>query len=459
MVAAFERLVRHALYALRDRFLVRPLVIALGLGALGILLPLVEERFPSVDAWAEGLPVLAPRDPTAASGLLASIISAMMTVVSIVLSVLLVALTFASVQFSPRVLTGFVEDRVTQRTIGVFLGAFLFCLFAYPMARAEPPTTPAAAALVAMVIALMCILSLLTFVHHIARSINVNNVTERVALDTERVIDEVARPPEETQAHEVPPLPCFDDGAVIRAARSGYIRFIDRKRLRALAKSADMAISVERRVGDFIPQGVPLVRLSRAEPPTSVELQTILAAVDLGSLRTMEQDIEFGLLQLVDIALKAVSPAVNDPSTAINCVDQLSRLLIRFVAHNRATGVVCDPPGVVRVVFPVSGFDRMLDIAFDQIIHYGKSDAAVSLRVQHALADVAAAIDDPAARALVLALARRAAAAATGSLPGDEADLVTVRFGAVERIASPSNGSPIVAPQDGAAYGSSARAH
>jgi uncharacterized membrane protein len=435
MLAALERLVRHAVYALRDRFLVRPLVIALALGGLGILLPFAEERFPALDAWIERLPVLAPRDPVAAAGVLASIIGAMMTVVSIVLSVLLVALTLASMQFSPRILAAFVEDRVSQRTIGIFLGAFLFCLFAYPTARTTPPTTPAAATLGAMLLAIACIVSLVAFVHHIARSINVNFITDRIAQETEGVIDSVMPGPRGAHVGGTQAPPSFDGGSLLRATRSGYIRFVDAARLRSLAKSTGVALRVERRVGDFVAEGVPLVRLSRVRELAVAERDAILAAVDLGPMRTMEQDIEFGLLQLVDIALKAISPAVNDPSTAINCIDQLTRLLVRVASREPACTMHFDPPGVPRVVLPPASFARLLDVAFDQIVHYGKSDAAVSLRVQRALADIAAATSDPEVHALVLGQAKRAATAAAETLPPEEAVLVKERLATVERAA------------------------
>ena len=109
----------------------------------------------------------------------------------------------------------------------------------------------------------------------------------------------------------------------------------------------------------------------------------------------MQQDVEFGVLQIVDIALKAISPAVNDPSTAINCVDQLSSIMIRFASREPPEAVLYDPPGTVRVIIPWIGFDRLLEAAFEQIRLYSKSDVAVSLRLLRALGDIAATTPDP----------------------------------------------------------------
>ena len=246
MFARLERELRHFIYTLRGGFLVRPLVIAAAIGLCGIVFPLIEEGFPGIDAWLAQLPVIAPHDPGAAAGIFASVIGAMMTVVSIVLSVLLVAITFASIQFSPRILSAFVEDRPNQRTIGIFLGTFVYCLFVYSSARATPPTTPALAVLGAMVLALACIAALVGFVSHIARSINVNFITDRIATATERVVDEMM-PALRAELGTDPghPLPDFD-GPLIRASRSGYIRYVDVQRLLGVAKDARLAVSLER---------------------------------------------------------------------------------------------------------------------------------------------------------------------------------------------------------------------
>ena len=436
MFAVVERQFRHAVYELRGGFLVRPLVIAAVIGSFGIALPLVHDYFPAADGWVQHLPVLAPHDPGAAAGVFASVIGAMMTVVSIVLSVLLVAITLASMQFSPRILTAFGEDRSNQRTIGIFLGTFAYCLFAYPTARSVPPTTPAIAVLGAMVLALACTVALVAFIHHIARSINVNFITERIARETEFVIDQVTPEPRSGPAVGGGyPTPRFD-GPMIRAPRSGYIRYVDAERLRSIAKGAGLAISLERRVGHFVAEGVPLLRLSKAKRLRGGDEAAILETVDLGPMRTMEQDVEFGLLQLVDIALKAISPAVNDPSTAINCIDQLSRLLVRVASRAPARAMFFDPPGIVRVVLPDLPFSRLLEIAFEQIIHYGKGDVAVSIRVQRAFADIASSTTDAGVLATVRESAERAAAECIAALPEAGGRAIAARLEAV-RAAAP----------------------
>jgi len=438
MFAVVERIIRHVVYELRGGFLVRPLVIAAAIGAFGIGLPLLDEDVPLVDVWAERLPVLVPRDPAAAAGVLSSVLGVMATVISIVLSVLLVAITFASIQFSPRILTAFVEDRASQRIVGIFLGTFIYCLVVYPSARSTPPTTPAIAVLGAMVLALACLVALVAFVHHIARSINVNFITDRIARETERVID--AMMPEPRAPHPVgsQTRPSID-GPRVRATRSGYIRYVDVARLRALARNAGVTVAMERRVGHFVAEGVPVARLSR--PGRFEGLQpAILATIDLGPARTMEQDVEFGILQLVDIALKAISPAVNDPSTAINCIDQLTRILVRLAAREPARATFFDPPGVARLVLQELPFSRLVDVAFEQIVHYGKGDLAVSIRVMRAFADIASSTTDEETLASILSGAERAAGQCIASLPEADGKVIAERLAAVHRSAAASRG-------------------
>jgi uncharacterized membrane protein len=147
----------------------------------------------------------------------------------------------------------------------------------------------------------------------------------------------------------------------------------------------------------------------------------------------MEQDVEFGTLQLVDIALKAISPAVNDPSTAINCVDQLSRLLVRIVSREPLPPVLYDPPGTPRVVLSPLPFEHLLEVAFAQIVHYGKTDLVVSLRVLRALGDIAMVTRDPRTLDIVRARTEAMALEMLAHLPSAAHDAVRGRLGAVVR--------------------------
>ncbi|MGO8788914.1 MAG: DUF2254 domain-containing protein, partial [Terriglobia bacterium] len=363
----FRLLFRHLTYNLRGGFLIRPLAIALILGCTGALLSSLEEAVPAVSGWVPKALFPSHADPQMAQVILGGIATSIMTVVSIVFAILLMTLTLASMQFSPRIIVSFTRDRVTQWTLGIFLGTFSYCMAALPAARSSPaPFAPVATVLGAMVLAGTSVAWLLFFIHHISRAISVNHIVDRIASETEVMIDEIMPRPRRlgTLAAPDPTQATIWETSVLSDA-SGYIRFIDTTRLVVLAKSYRVKLRVLRRVGQFVPAGIPLLMVSKADRLSPQGCAEIREAFDFGPSRTLQQDVEFGVLQIVDIALKAISPAVNDPTTAISCVDQLSRILIRFVSREVPNSILYDPPGVFRVSIPWIGFEHMLDSAFE----------------------------------------------------------------------------------------------
>jgi uncharacterized membrane protein len=202
--------------------------------------------------------------------------------------------------------------------------------------------------------------------------------------------------------------------------RSGYIRFIDTRGLVAVAKHYHVSIRVLRRVGHFVPAGIPLTMVSKGNRLPPEGTAEMLAAFDFGPTRTLQQDVEFGVLQIVDIALKAISPAVNDPSTAITCVDQLSRILIRFASREPPEELLYDPPGIARASIGWIHFERLLDAAFEQIRMYAKTDVAVSLRLLRALGDIAASTPDAEFRRILVERGMRIVAGCAEQLGEEE---------------------------------------
>jgi uncharacterized membrane protein len=285
-----------------------------------------------------------------------------------------------------------------------------------------------------MVLAPVCVGWLIYFIHHISNAISVNHIVDRIRRETELVID--ALMPEPRRAAELaepagaadPPLPY-----AIANRQSGYIRYVDIARLRSLAHACKIRLRLERRVGHFVPEGVPLLRASHADRIDEERTRELLAAVDIGPTRTMQQDVEFGIVQIVDIALRALSPAVNDPSTAISCVDQLSCILIRWAGRAPPPGRYYEPRNVLRLTVPWIGFDGLLDLAFEQIRHYAAADAAVSLRLMRALGDVASTIADLDLRHRLVERGRHVVAGCTGRLQEGDFRRLQGRFALLER--------------------------
>ena len=420
-------LLRSTLYALRGGFLIRPLVIALSLGAAGAILSFAEEYVPDLDAWIPAVLFPPHQDPQVAQTILAVIASSIMTVVSIVFAILLMTLTLASTQFSPRILVSFVRDRTTQWTLGIFLGTFSYCMAALPAVRSTPrPFVPVATVLTAMLLALLCVGWLIFFINHISRSISVNHIVDRIAGETERVIDELMPYPRghyEPPEHAAPFLKARE--RLLVSAKSGYIRFVDVPYLVECAKSYGVQIVLQRRVGQFVPAGVPVMQVFEAGRVTPEREARLLSAFDIGAARTMQQDVEFGVIQIVDIALRAISPAVNDPTTAINCIDQLSRMLIYWTSRAPPQAYLHGPPHVLRVAVPWIGFDGLLDTAFEQIRHYSQSDVAVSMRLIRAFDDMVVAGSPPREQQSLIRRARRVVEGCEAHLP--DGDLTNLR--------------------------------
>lgn len=428
--------VRHVLYNMRGGFLLRPLIIAIVLGLFGATLSHLELMFPRISDWVPLGVIPSRMDPQGAQVILGTIAGSVMTVVSIVFAILLMTLTLTSMQFSPRILVTFAKDHATQWTLGIFLGTFSFCIAVLPAAHNKPtPSEPVLSVLFAMILALACVAWLLFFIHHISQAISVNNLIDRIAGDTEKAIDEIMpnhwrhRPPPEPL-----PIGVLEGERPQYSDRSGYVRYIDTSLLRNIAIASRMQIRVLRRAGHFVPEGGVL--LGTTKPVEDEARGRLLSAFDVGPTRTLQQDVEFGVLQIVDIALRAISPAVNDPSTAIGCLDHLSRILIRFASRELPESVLYDLAGRERVFIPWLGFERMVESAFEQIRHYSCSDRAVSLRLLRALGDIAETFPDEVGRQPLVDMARRTVECCERKLEEAELQKLRVRLKAIEEDGS-----------------------
>lgn len=367
---------------LRSGLLFRPLVLTGALALLALLLVELERRG-ALARWRGGGWFFG-NDPGAAQAVLAAIAGSMMSVVSIVYSVLVVALSLASVQFSPRILGNFIRDRASQHTLGVLIGTFAYCLLVMRSMSSIEPWVPTWATATGLALGVVCIGFLIYFLHHIATNIQVANIIQRISDETEHVIAEVY--PDQPRAAVAEPL--GDVAYPILAHRSGYLQLVDYEGLAELARAHHLTLVLRVEPGDYVARGDELARVlrRRGEPPP--ELATRGAgAFDLGPTRTMQQDVGFGLRQLVDIALKAISPAVNDPSTATLCIDRLGSLLSELAPRRPGARALLEGQEVL-VWVPQPSFADLADLAFNQLRQYGKADLAVSIRIAHALARI-----------------------------------------------------------------------
>jgi uncharacterized membrane protein len=285
-----------------------------------------------------------------------------------------------------------------------------------------------------MLLALVCVGWLLFFIHHISQSISVNHIVDRIARDTEQVIDQLMPHPRGAnfRPSPVPFVPDEPEFPILNEV-SGYIRFIDTNRLVQFARMHHLRVRVTRAVGHFIPEGVPLLMVSRRSRLDRDRAVELTGAFDIGPMRTLQQDVEFGVIQIVDIALRAISPAVNDPSTAISCIDQLTRVLIRWVSRVPPESRLFNPPHVLRVVLPWIDLEGLLNTTIEQIRAYATTDAAVSLRLLRLLHDVAVTATDP-IRVTLIERGERVVEGCRGQLPPDDVARLEQRLADLTRL-------------------------
>jgi uncharacterized membrane protein len=426
--------IRHMLYEQKGGYLLVPTLIVIALGILALELPAIESSTPAIAEWTSGKAFLAPSDAGMAQLLLGAIAGSCVTVVSVIYSVLLIALTFASIQFSPRILTIFLKDRVSQLTLGVYIGTFAYCLIVLPHVQSgTTPIVPKLAVTLALILAIICVLYLILFIHHIALAIQANYIVDRIARETESVLKDQFGPPLKGFPREEETIAEPTGGTIVNSNKTGYIQYIDENKLLKLAIEHDVSIFIQRGIGQFLPRGIQYLSISPANRTTPKLAEDCLACVHTGPLRSMEDDVQFGMLQMVDIALKAISPAVNDPSTAISCVDHLTSILIVAATHEPPRSCVYDNAGALRLVRRQPTFERLLEIAFNQIMPYGKGDMAVSLRLMRALQDIAGVTNYPPYLEAIRAQAKRQVKACAACFPEEDCKELFARMEQIEK--------------------------
>ncbi len=394
-----------------------------------------------------------------ARGVLGTIAGSMITVTGTVFSITIVALQLASGQFTPRVLRTFTGDRGVQVVLGVFLATFTYALLVLRTVRAEEDArtgaeafVPAVSVTVAVAFALLSIGSLIYFIHRIARAIQAATVVDHVVADTGAALDR-RLPPQTADAPTTPGGVAVPDEppATVRAETSGYLQAVGEGALLDLGTDAPrdagtgpprdpravapLTLRIASTVGEFVLEGAPLAEVWPAAACTDRLAGAVRGACTLGRERTHEQDVELGFRQLADIATKALSPGVNDPTTATICVDRLGQLLVRAARDPDGPVVRDDDAGRVRVLLPTPPFGRLVDTAFAQIRHFGAGDAVVMAHLVGVLGRVAELVPPerraPLAREATLALADARGQLAPHDLPRVDAAAAWLTAGGI----------------------------
>jgi uncharacterized membrane protein len=324
---------------------------------------------------------------------LIAIAAAVITVVGVVFSIVIVALTLASQQFGPRMLRNFIRDRGTQYTLGIFVATFVYSVLALASISSDGGRdfVPHISISVSLALMLADLGVLIYFIHHVAVSIQLNEVIARIGGDLVRAIDlEAERERSAALSDELLEQgqnTGLLDGAEVAATRSGYLGAVSREDLVRLAIRSDAVILLLHRPGHFVVAGRPLARVT---PPHAAA--TVARALDgahiTGRHRTLTQDMVFAVDQLVEIAIRALSPAVNDTFTALACIDWLTAGLCRLSSHTFPERVFRDAAGQVRLVEPGLSYRRVIDGAFDKIRQAGRGMPAIAIGLLDSLSRI-----------------------------------------------------------------------
>ena len=319
--------------------------------------------------------------PQEARGLLSTIAGSMITVAGVVFSVTIVALSLASQQFGPRLLRNFMQDRGNQLVLGTFTSLFIYCMLVLRTVRSDElaPFVPHLSLSVAILLSIVAIGVLIYFIHHVSWSIQVDNVIGKLARDLEHRIDESFDDFDENAT----PMPTGGEPASVRSLSDGYVQFYASEELVRGAAKRGARVRLLRGPGDFAFRDRVLAEVW---PPEAVAegADWIHGAVTIGSDRTELQDVEFDMARLVEIALRALSPSLNDPFTAISCINRLGAALARICLLD-ARWQFRDDQGEIRLEAPRIDFGMMANLAFDPISRASRSLPSVQFHLLEVL--------------------------------------------------------------------------
>ena len=334
-------------------------------------------------------PRLFATEAEGARSMLSAIAGSMATIAGVAFSITMVALALASNQYTSRVLRNFMRDRANQVVLGIFIGVHLYCLFVLrAMGEREGALVPACAVLGALVLAVLASGAFIYFVHHISSTIQAEDMAEAITRETLQVIDDMF--PDEARHDGAAATCAVPDTATwqqVPAQRFGYIQTVDETRLVAFAREHDVVVRMACKPGDFVGIGEPIVSLATERAPSDSMVSALNGAYGIGVFRTIDQDPAFGIRQLVDISLKALSPAINDTTTAVTCLQHIGVILERCVSRHMAARHHYDG-AALRVLSASPDAAELVALAFRQITENAEGNTEVLLRIAGALRKV-----------------------------------------------------------------------
>ncbi len=363
-----------------------PMLYVAGAVLCGLALPRIEQAYFSNFTFELSV--------SSAQALLSAAASGMMALTGIVFAMAFVMVQFSAIAYSPRLVLWFTRDRMLFHALGAFTATFVYALFT--LAWVDRGGSARVPLFSMLLVGIMIIVSMLLFARLMQRlgDLQIGNVLHLVGDQGRAVIGQIFRRMDDKSAASRAPEATADRSRLGRATQT--VRYFGKPRtiaaldvgsLVALARQAGGTIVMAGAVGDTLVEGAVLLRVHGAGTP--LPEGALLSAVRLGRERTFEQDPKYPIRLLVDIAIKALSPAINDPTTAVQTIDQLEDLLRRLGAAELDAGYVSDATGTLRLVFPTPTWEDYLTLAFDEIRQFGLNSVQVLRRMRSALVGLA----------------------------------------------------------------------
>ncbi|MCM3569725.1 DUF2254 domain-containing protein [Neobacillus mesonae] len=317
-------------------------------------------------------------DESLSQTLLSSISTALLTMTTITFSSILVVLTTFLSNFSPRTLQNFITDHSTQRVLGIFVGGFVYTVILLLLLRETDTKSLFLAPSFAIFVTFICLTVFIFFVHHTSKWIQVGVLISTISTGTKKIIEEKLKNKEiEQSGLEETNLVSIEDQEPLKlsAQLPGYINSIDKDTIKEIAERYDGVVRIEKNHGDFVNSDSLLFSVWNAN--SNEIIHELYNCISIEPNRAPYQNIEFGLTKLVEIALRAISPAVNDPNTAVNCIEQIGSLLSELGKKQLPKPMEFDKCGNLRLISEQWIFSDYLYFCFYQIRHYGNEDISI----------------------------------------------------------------------------------
>jgi uncharacterized membrane protein len=370
--------VRSSLWAL-------PLAMAMGAGLLAYAALSAKLELGNNPAWYfySGNAQEAPQ-------FLSNLVTAMITMATLAISITMVVLALAAQQLGPRLIRSFMSDRRTQAALGLFISTVVYLMLV--LRSTQGNSVPNLAVTVGTALVFLSVGTLLFFVHHLARSIIADSVITRVGAQLDANIERLL-PKDRSKRSDSAPGP-KKGGAPIPLTVGGYVQGIDFGAVVKAAAKAEAVVTLDIRAGQHAVPGHVFAYVTPKKAAGDDLRCAVQGAMIVGSERTAVQDLEYSIHQLVEVALRALSPGINDPYTAIAAVDRLTLSMRKMMEHALAQQAWYDKDDKLRLVVPVSTFEGMVDAAFNQIRQLSASMPAVLIRMADNLAQLVQQADD-----------------------------------------------------------------